>query len=171
MIHPPSCPAYTLNLTNSHLILTFSDVVNISTQFSPALRLQSGETASLGALFTLSEDSLSYSDNGHIVDISLSDLDILTINSIEGLAKNETNTYLIMRADYIDDYQGGDVLPITDGKAQRVTTFIPDRLPPNLLYLTLDLNTQSLNLTFDDTISLNNIDLASIGIQNERKQN
>ena len=162
-----SLTAYTLDLNTSHLILTFSDVVNTSTQYPPAIRLQSKITAVASEIYTLSHDSQSSSANGHIVDITLSLLDLLGINSIPGLAKNDSTTYLIMRADFVDDYQGNDVLPITDGKALRVATYIADTTSPELVEAVLDLNDGALNLTFSEPININTVVLSDIAIQNE----
>ena len=157
---------YTLDLNIGHLILTFSDAVNVSTQNSPSLRLQSQATATQGKTFTLSSDSISTSPNGYTVDIRLSDLDVLGINSIEGLAKNKSNTYLIMRADYIDDYRGNDVRSITDGKALMVTTFNADTAQPQLTDAILDLKNEVLNLTFDDTVSASSLNFELVTLQN-----
>ena len=158
--------AFTLDLNTGDLILTFSDVMNVSTQYPPALRLQSRRTAGTD-VYTLSSDSLSSSPDGHIVRIELSALDLLQINSIATLAIDRRSTYLIMRADYIDDYIGNDVLPITNGKALQVSEFVRDSSPPELLEAVLDLNVGALNISFSDAINLGAINVTGIAIQNE----
>ena len=159
---------YTLDLNTGVMSLTFSDVVNVSTQYSAAIRLQSRRTSAASETYTLSSNSISDSNNGHVINITLSDIDLLGINSISNLAKSLINTYLIMRADYIDDYLGNDVLPITDGKALRVSSFIPDSTAPQLLEAILDFNLEALNLTFSDVLSFTTLDLSMIALQNEK---
>ena len=163
-----SLSQYTLDLNTGHLLLTFTDVMNVSTLYPSAIRLQSKQTATASEVYTLTSGSQSSTPNGHIVNITLSALDVLGINSIPGLAKNTSTTYLIMRADFIDDYQGNDVLPITDGKALQVASFIPDTSAPEIREVLLDLDGGVLNLTFSDTVSLSSLVLSNIAIQNER---
>ena len=77
-----------LDLNIGWLVLTFSDVVNVSTQYPQAIRLQSKRLALADEVYTLTEDSRSSGPDAHTVVVDLSDVDLLGINSIPGLARN-----------------------------------------------------------------------------------
>ena len=153
----------------STLTLTFSDVVSGPVR-SVALRLQSAQTAILGRLVTLSSGTNTQGsgavNNSQTVVLHLSDPDQLALKSTARLATGITDTYLTIRADFINDYLGRDIEPITDGEALQADNVTVDQTPPALQSFSLDNNAGLLNLTFSDFVDLDTLLASGIAIQN-----
>ena len=138
------------------LNLTFTDVVDSLSFTADGIVFQSVMDTDLypsSPTYPLTSGSRTNSPNGNLLVVRLSHSDLLNLNSIPGLAINQNDTYITMRADVVDDTRGEDVIAITDGNAVQVTNFYFDRIMPELSSFTLDMNTGELSLTFSETIN------------------
>ena len=138
------------------LNLTFTDVVDSLSFTADGIVFQSVMDTDLypsSPTYPLTLGSRTNSPNGNLLVVQLSHSDLLNLNSIPGLATNQNDTYITMRADVVDDTRGEDVIAITDGNAVQVTNFYFDRIMPELSSFTLDMNVGELSLTFSETIN------------------
>eukprot|EP00118_Oscarella_pearsei_P023607 m.284220 g.284220 ORF g.284220 m.284220 type:complete len:7575 (+) comp40677_c0_seq9:1023-23747(+) len=156
---------YSLDFETGEMTLTFSDVVLAETLQPSAFVIQSAATAVPGVTYTLTSASTTTSPNGYVIKIDLN-TDVQGIKSVANLAVTEESTYLRLLGHAIDDPFGVDNVPITDSKALKVGSFVPDNTSPELNEFVLDLREGILNLTFSDTIDFPSIDVRQITIQN-----
>ena len=98
-----------------------------------------------------------------IYNITIEDLN--AIKKIRGLASRKNNTYISFFSDGIYDMAGLNLteIPATEGK--QVKLLIPDTSNPQLLSFTLNLTTEVLCLTFDETVSYESLVLSRFAIQ------
>ena len=148
------------------IILTFSDVVDTNTFDSTAIQLQHDISEEEGRTFSPSVDSKTSSPNGYIVVLQLSHYDLLSLKSNTEVARNENDTYITFAASLVDDTRGVDVVPITDGKAVTVTTYVPDDVSPTLISYEVDMNSGQLTLSFSDTVNLTSFDVEGLLLLN-----
>ena len=160
----PEIVSFNYNQDTGEITLSFNDVVDTSTFYPPSITLQHDRYRSQGRTFSPSLESYANSPDGYVVIMQLSHDDLLRLKSNTGVARNENDTYLTFAASLIDDTQGLDVVPITDGKAIQVSVFTPDERPPELIEYQLDMDLGQLNLSFSDTVNLTTFNASGLTI-------
>ena len=161
----PQLVSFTYDQNQGQIILSFNDILESSTFDATAITLQHDVFRSSGRTFTPSSNSTTSSFNGYVVVVDLSHFDLLRLKSNTGVARNENDTYITFAAFLIEDTSGLNVVPLTDGKAIPVETFIPDNEPPVLLNYTLDMDLGAIVLTFSDTVNLTTFNSSGLVIQ------
>ena len=162
-----SITEFNLDMVQGILNLTFDDVVNIDTLDVHSIILQSNISRDYGTYYRLTDSSYSNGVNSYSITIQLG-ADLLGVKSVGIIGNDVDTTYLTVEGDLIDDTFGVDNVPITDGKARRVTTLIPDEAPLLLLNFSLNVNDGELTLTFDDIVDIDTFDVTGITVQNSR---
>ena len=162
----PQLISFSLDMNIGLLNLTFDDVMLANTFDPAAFRVQNFIRATNDIHFTLLSSNTTDSD-GYTFTVQFTDEDFLGIKSVAGLARSKDTSWLTMQAFAMDDVEGIDVLAITDGKAIQVTNYTTDDVPPQLSSFTLDLDTGTLNLTFNDFINETTLNIGDITIQND----
>ncbi|CAI8014679.1 hypothetical protein GBAR_LOCUS9167 [Geodia barretti] len=161
----PELLSFTYDQHLGHINLTFNDVVDAATFDARAITLQHSVNRAPQRTFTPSSATKTSSGDGYLIVVELDHFDLLALKSNTGLARNENDTYLTIAAFLIDDRNGFDVAPITDGKAIAVDVFIPDLVPPTLENYTMDMDVGQILLSFSDTVNLTTFDPTGIVIQ------
>ena len=161
----PALLSFTYDQHLGQINLMFSDVVDAATFDARAITLQHGMTRASDRTFTPSTATMTSSSDGYLIVVDLDHFDLLTLKSNTGLARNEDDTYITIAAFLIDDRNGFDVAPITDGKAIPVDVFVPDDIPPVLNNFTMDMDMGQILLTFSDTVNSTTFDPTGIVIQ------
>jgi hypothetical protein len=151
-----------LDLDMKVLIIEFDDVIQANTLKVHAITIQSGATTP--ALSYDLKTSSTHSDDGYIIAISLSAADELALNRIEGLASEEGNTYVALRATAFKDVKGENIVAIFNGMqvtactvcdgAQSLAGFTADTTPPTLDEFDLDLSTGVMTMRFSEAVDL-----------------
>jgi hypothetical protein len=153
---PPSLTVWDLDVDSGLLTLEFDNVVDVTTLAATAVTIQNAVTRT--ASHTLTGGNTTGS-NDYVVAVNITVDDLNEIKRITEIATSENDTYITFTADLIDSYvelnmPGLDVVAITDTSTavQRVRTLTPDTTSPYLVNFTLDLNSDQLVLTFDETV-------------------
>ena len=107
-----------------------------------------------------SEDTVTVSEDGPEVSVFLSRDDLNAIKLITELAVSENTTYLSIDSTLIVDMVGREVESIPMGGALPVgeDMYMEDTEGPVLFNFTLNLTSEILSLTFDETVSATSVD-------------
>ena len=125
-----SLVSFDYDMNTGTLLLRFTDIVDLASFRAPGIIIQAGAYREVGRYYQLTSTTQPISLAGNELTVELSPMDKFNLDSIPGLATDQSDTYLTMRADTIDDTFDIDVRGITDGKALQVTTFVADDDPP-----------------------------------------
>ena len=157
-VTPPVIRSFSLNMDSRILTLTFSEVVNL-TSFNPSgLTLQSGPVIDRADFYTLMSSTAVF-DTLTEVDILLSDDDANEIKRITTLASQESNTYISVSPDFIQDTSRLNVVTISNNSAISVRPlgYVRDTTPPYLVEFSFNLTSEILGLTFDETVDADTV--------------
>ena len=138
-------------------MLTFSEDIEPTSVNVTGITIQStaGVVTNTSLYYRLtSAQSVSVTTNT-IVRIVLSGEDYGALQLRPGVATSRSNTFLTMDPITVTDRstRPNMVQPIVAGiNAQQVSTFVQDTTPPTLLSFSLDLNTGTMTLTFDEPV-------------------
>ena len=161
---PATVANFTLDMNIGRFVLTFSDVVDVSTlRYNEIFIQRSSYTSS-----TLHSPSGTYDHNmdSSIIPIDMypSDLLQLKIKLLGGLATNINTTYLTIRAGAINDIRGVDIIAITSGNG--ITgIYIRDSTPPVLTSFNLDMDNGRIWFTFDEPVNRYSFNFTLFSIQ------
>ena len=171
----PSLLSFSLDLNNGILLLTFNEVVNISSFFPFSLRLQMNATSKLASyVLTGFKSSFAYDEASQSIDLrynqpilflSLLESDLNDIKRITLLATSKSNTFISFDSNLIADMGTNPIDEISFLSAQSVYMFVPDRIKPSLISFDFDLNTGVINFTFSETVNLSSLMADTITIQ------
>jgi len=158
---PTTLIKFSLDMNIGRLILTFNDVVDVST-----LRLFEIFIQRAALSYSARYRPLGYSSTMDLntVQIDLSSFGLIQLKGylLSGLAIDINSTYLIISDTAIDDYRGNCIIAITNGNGIMASNYIKDSEPPVLTSFYLDMNRGQIELTFDEPISRINVTLFSI---------
>ncbi len=170
---PPQLLRYDLDMDGPVLTLFFSETVDTSSLNVSGITLQSTEEAIDGLtqsyiLTDLPRPFGSYTPSGNspVVEIEIGETDSNVIKFLTDLAQSDNTTYLVISADTIDDMNGNNVVAISDANATEVDVYLRDVTGPVLRNYSLNLTSERLYLTFDETVDFDSIIPSLIIIQN-----
>ena len=158
---------FTLDMNMGILSLTFTDIVNTSTFNPTGIRIQDDLFASPGGSYTLTEGSFTDSDNGYVVDVTLSRQDLNELKFNTRIATDESDTWLILRALTVKDIFLQDIRAVTNGNARQAEDVIPDTTPPEVETFDLDLNSNTLFLIYIETINISTFNASYVVLTND----
>ena len=162
----PQVVAFSLDLTNGNLTLTFSETVRAST-FSPQdLSIQAGLFTGGLNRYTLTGGSWELNDSTEI-ELQLSFEDLNSLKQLEQIATRRENTFIVHTSNLVDDMNGNDVISIVDGEALQVREggFKADVVAPELLSFVVDLDRGVLLLNFSEAVNITTLRPSDIIIQ------
>ena len=147
----PQLVSFKFDIESGEMVLTFNDVVDVSTFDATAFTVQNDG-------YNLGEYTETYSSSGYVITVDVSPEDLVSIKLTSGLASSMENTYIIMMQAYaIDDISGEGVSAITDGKALQASEYIEDQAPPEINNFDLDLNASKLTIYFNEAINASSL--------------
>ena len=160
---PATLANFSLDMNIGQFVLTFSDVVDVSTLRSTEIIIRFSPYASTTRHLPLG----SYDMDSSIVPIDLYELNFRQLKSriLDGLATNINTTYLTMSADAINDIRGVDVIAITSGNGIIASAYIRDSTPPVLISFNLDMDRGTIRFTFDEPINRYSFNFTLFSIQ------
>lgn len=160
----PKLLSFTFNLDSEQMILTFSETVDISTLMLDQFTVL-GEPRSEN--YTLTEGSTP-SENDVIVIIQLGVRDVNNIKRNLNIAVDVSSTLLYLETSAIRDMNANQ---LNFSQALQVQTFFADTRSPFLVSFELDLNTNVLILTFNETIRIQTLKITAVTIQDSSTLN
>jgi hypothetical protein len=142
----PTLREFDLDMETAILTLTFSETVN--TPGINASRINIQELSSGGETFALTAASTA-SGNSSIVEVDLSIADMNAIKQLASLATTTSSTYITLDGAAVQDMTGN---PVAASIALGVSTYTPDTSGPIFTSYTLNMNSRTVALTFDEPV-------------------
>ena len=149
---PPVLTDFSLDMNFGVLTLTFTETVNVSSLQTVEITLK--DTEDTGEYETLTYSSYSDTENDYIVVVNISVSDLNAIKRAQTLAQDVSSTYISITPETIRDMNANDVVPIGFFSAKQVFEYEPDVTEPFLLSFHLDMDSGTLDLTFDETVDV-----------------
>ena len=144
----PMLESFTIDMDEGLLVFTFSETVDGVTLDPTLFTLQSSASSpTMQYMLTGGTPTL---DATPIITLQISIDDLNAIKAIRGLATELTNTFVSVDEGGILDMTG---LNLTMGVVPTSRNFTPDTTPPELVGFVLNLTSNELILTFNETVS------------------
>jgi hypothetical protein len=162
----PELLAFSLDLMNNSLSLTFSETVNGSSLDVAQIRLQGEEIYRTGDFYYLNN---SQSENvlSTIITVDLSIEDTAALKMFGVILRDNSSTFLALGSDAVFDTSGNPVTPIPNIAALPVLVYIVDERQPILEQFTANLSSDVLTLFFSETVDVSTLDLTEISLYND----
>ena len=161
----PVLEQWTLDMDQSLIILTFSEVVDITTLDVTELRFQPAQSTTTGYSLT-GYDQLIPDDADRVLAIKLSTTDSNSIKLDTGLGTSLNDSYLSLPSSTAVDMNGNDIVTIDAGNALPVGNYIIDDTDPQLESYDLDLNEGLLSLYFDEAVEAASFNVSGLTLVN-----
>lgn len=165
-ITDPNLISFDLDLSMERLILTFDETVNSSSFTESGFTIQNSQSSVEPNLRVLVGGTVLTSDDKEVV-IQLDASDLNYIKSIPTLATGAANTYIRLDNSSISDMADNMAVELVNGRAFPVTSFTVDDNDPTLMSFDLDLNIGTLQLTFNETVSIPSLVVENIILKSE----
>ena len=162
----PSLIEFDLDMNEGVLLLSFTEVVNFTSIDLRQITIQNQQSLAVDASHVIQEGNVTF-QNLTRVSIELSSNDLNAVKKILALASNFSNTYLSFTSDLLTDNAGLTVVPISSSNAEPVTSYTFDETSPILNYFSLNLTSDVLSLTFDETVDASLIIVTGMIIQDD----
>lgn len=162
----PSVASWVLDMNVGQVILMFMETVDVTTFQANQLSLQN-RMAGLSARHTLTGyRELIPPDADSTLAIQLSENDANIIKANTNLGTDISNSYLSITGNTILDMNSNNVLPIGNSRALQAVRVVPDDTRAVLRSFTLNMNTGSLSLTFDETVNAATFNVSALTFAN-----
>ena len=167
----PYLVRFDLDIDSGELTLIFSETVDVSSLDVSQITLQNDVASSVEDRLSFTPGNTSFetfstSSDGPIVLVEIGSIDLNEIKRLTQLATSNDTTYITLSDTAINDTNGNPVVPINNGNGTQVTLFTPDTTDPQLTSFSLDLNSGSLQLTFNETVRFSSLNITTITLQN-----
>uniref|UniRef100_A0A1X7T080 Uncharacterized protein n=1 Tax=Amphimedon queenslandica TaxID=400682 RepID=A0A1X7T080_AMPQE len=189
-ITPPVLYNFSLDLNQGQVSLTFDETVLVGSFYFTGLTFQVVQSLSSiigsGAEFNISNGTnetlydnctiLQYTltngnwtnlNNTPIFTFNLTSFDLNNIKRELCLATSITNTYLRFSSGTIQDMNENELVEISQEDASQAYLVIPDRTQPQLVSFELNLTSEILTLTFDETVLASSFDPTELIFQSQ----
>ena len=170
----PELVSFDLDLNDGRLILTFSETVKVIDSLDVTqITIQSmGKAVSSNLTqYTLKDlipfESSSMDEDGPVVAIRLGFIDLNALKYRTELATSRNDTFISITNLTVVDMQDFEVEEIFDYDGLRVRIHTPDSSDPVLVNFTLDMDTTTLTLTFNETVNADSLNVSHISLQND----
>ncbi|KAL5489594.1 hypothetical protein EMCRGX_G018704 [Ephydatia muelleri] len=161
---PANLIAFSMDMNTGTLHLTFNDIMNASTLYPNTITIQAARVLDPNYV-TLTASSFTASPNGYYIDVNISAADLNAIKLNTNLSTSSQNTFLSMRAEAFRDVFAKNVIGVVTYNALQASGFISDHSSPVLRSFSLDMNTGTMALTFDETVSARTAVVTEIVLQ------
>eukprot|EP00730_Choanoeca_flexa_P018630 TRINITY_DN9069_c0_g1_i2.p1 TRINITY_DN9069_c0_g1~~TRINITY_DN9069_c0_g1_i2.p1 ORF type:complete len:1518 (+),score=234.62 TRINITY_DN9069_c0_g1_i2:202-4554(+) len=158
----PVLSAASMDLSKAELLMTFSEVMNV-TSLKPNLITLSSDAGQLNQIQLTGSGVLSTTDSTVItITVGQADLDRL---SIQRIAMNVSTAFIGLRDDAIKDQNGLAALSASETVALQLTDVASDEIIPSLSSFQLDMNAGTVTLSFSETVTSDSVHVSSMIIQ------
>ncbi|CAI8014678.1 hypothetical protein GBAR_LOCUS9166 [Geodia barretti] len=154
-----------IDITPGTVMLSFSETVNASSLNFAEVVLQTLYIRDFLAMVQLTGGSTNDSDSD-IIEFTFETADLYRIQANEHLCTHQGNCYISFSQEFVTDMAGNPVAEITDDAPGYVAMdFNHDRIPPELIEFSLNLENGTLLLTFNESVRASSLDVTGITIQ------
>ena len=160
----PRLLSFNLDLSSEVLTLFFSESVNANSLALPSIRLLPSHNNSIGE-FVFTSSSYTDSLNGDVISVNISVSDLDRLKAIQYIAINEATTFLALSDSAVVDMNNNSIVPILSNASQPVAMYTRDNIEPELLSFQLNLNEETLILSFSETVNVSSLIIEDILIQ------
>ena len=163
---PPEAVSFPVfDLNTEILSISFSEPVNASSVNVTQFTLYSDRSSTAIASYTLTS-SISSSQDGSVLVIYLSNVDLNQLKLHQSLCTSITNCIPTFTSQFVSDLTGNLVIALTPQQSQPFETFVADVTSPVLASFGLDLNSGTLILSFSEPVNANTLDPTQVTLQN-----
>ena len=163
---PATAIGFSLDMNIGQIVLTFNDIVNVSTW-------QSNETFIQGATFTYYNSKYEISgfvmsdDDSDVVLVNITNLNYIKQQLYYGVAVDLISTYLTISAHAINDIRGVDITAVTNDNGIIANEYIPDIESPQFLYFDLDMDIGKIIFSFNEPVAISSVNVSLFVLQGE----
>ena len=159
--NPPQLLGFILNLTSNQLVLTFNETVSAlpSDVMLSKITIHPTDNGTLGGVMLTSTSTVASNDSTVIV-IALSSIDLNRLKLNTELATSVNNTYVTLETRAFVDMVDNSILQQT----AMADDFEEDLVRPSLTQWSFDLNRGIFCLTFDETVDVSSLNIASLSL-------
>ena len=111
--------------------------------------------------------SYTNSTDDPIITVYIGSTDLNAIKAIYELANFPNSTYISITEETVADMIGLPVQPLSPNASLAAGTFVEDTTGPVLLSFTLNLTSEMLILTFDETVNVDSFNITHITVQSD----
>ena len=150
----PHLLSYTISLSSQEITLQFDRPIEPSSINIPGITIQGARSViDANLYYRLSSTSMSSVDNS-TVRIQISDLDFDALQLRTDVATTRSNTFLSMEPNTVTDRSNLHIMAqrISSADALQPTDFIRDSTPPEIESFSLNLDTNSMAVTFSEPV-------------------
>jgi hypothetical protein len=160
----PEIVSFSLNLNFNQITLSFSEPVLASTLNPRSLMLSSHQNPASGESYNLTggffPSSATYAASN--ITISLTDADVIFLETNANIATGLTDTYLSASLPVVEDTNNNVNVALSPLSAE---TFYADSSPPSIVLFDLDMDDGVLQIAFDDPVNTSTFNPTSITLQ------
>ena len=167
---PPELVAFDFDLNRGVIVLTFNDLINVSSFNATAITLQSSSASQEMDMYTIIQSSTS-SPNGLRIVADLSSDDVNIIKMIPTLCTAVSNCFITVTHSVATDLNGLSAVPIPNESALPVAQFTDDTTEPELISWDLNINDGELYLVFSETVNASTADPTQLTLQSSSEVN
>ena len=153
---PPELETFDLDLNSNTLFLMYTETINIST-FNASYIVLTNDSNGTDASSVVLSDFTIYSENITTIAVQLVQSDVNAITQNTELATSQNDTFLYIQPDSVSDQTGNLALGIDEIDALQMNTLTPDSTAPQLLNASIDFNSLTICLLFDETINASSV--------------
>ena len=136
---PATAIDFSLDMNIGQIVLTFNDVVDVSTwRDQETFIVYCSKQGLSGMIIT---------DNSNVIIANISNLNSLKQQLNDGTATELDTTYLTIQAHAINDIRGVDIIAVTDDNSIIANDYVRDSEPPQLMYFDLDMYNGRISFT------------------------
>lgn len=160
---PPAIDSYDVSLDPGFLKLTYTEQVDINEWAPHGLLIQSAEADDTVSV-PLSGGSVKETDTSTIITYTFS-TDNLNDLKFKDLATTPENTWLVAKANNIADMAGIGLEVIPNSAAKKANKVSVDSIPPTLERYELDMELETLTLTFSEAVLVASLEQARLTLR------
>eukprot|EP00730_Choanoeca_flexa_P001845 TRINITY_DN10807_c0_g1_i1.p1 TRINITY_DN10807_c0_g1~~TRINITY_DN10807_c0_g1_i1.p1 ORF type:complete len:1868 (+),score=498.60 TRINITY_DN10807_c0_g1_i1:73-5604(+) len=165
---PINVVSFVLDMEQSRLLVTVDETLDDASIDVTGLTLINAQSiASASASHTLSSLSMGARGNLTQVVINLSVSDMNELKRLSALATSELDTYLVVASSFVSDTAGNDVVGLEGLQAANV---VQDPIAPEVVSVALDMNAESLTLSFDEVVDASTLEPRAVTIQSRASE-
>ena len=169
---PPVVLRFDLDMNTGMLVLYFPETIDVSTTDFEGIVIQKSSNVTNNInQYMLTDGSLNMINDGVKAYIQITHYDLNEIKQ-RRIALSNTTTWLTAEQSTLLDMNGQPLSPLVNAHSAKVVSqYISDQTRPELRSFVLDMNANTLFLSFSETVDGENLNVSAITLQDTRNGN